>query len=101
MRLSDKALQGRAVISADGQVIGEVVELFVHEDWKIESIRIELHKDLADRVGAARSLFHKGSIELPISFVQSVGDAVVLAVDVDALRDLHTELAAEAPRPAV
>ena len=101
MRLSDRTLKGRPVVSADGQVIGEIVELFVHEDWKIESVRVELNKGLADKVGAARSLFHKGSIELPISFVQSVGDAVVLAVDVAALRDLQTGLADDAPRPAV
>ena len=89
MRLSDKSLKRRTVISADGQVLGTVAELFVSEDWNVESIRIELNKDLADQVGAARSLFHKGSIEIPISFVQSVGDADVLAVDVAALRDVQ------------
>lgn len=90
MRLSDKTLQGRAVISADGKVLGSVSELFITSgDWRLESVRIELRKDIADHIGAVHSMFHRGSIELPIAFIQSVGDAVVLTVDVDKLREVH------------
>lgn len=101
MRLSDKTLQGRTVISADGNALGSVSELFVSTpEWRIESIQIELHKDIADRIGANRTMFHRGTIELPISFVQSVGDAVVLTVDVEQLREAHRPPATEAtPAP--
>jgi hypothetical protein len=65
-------------------------ELFIDSsDWRVESIRIELRKDIADRIGASRSLLHRGTIELPVSFIQSVGDAVVLSVEVEQLREVH------------
>lgn len=90
MRLSDESLRGRTVISADGNAIGVLAELFISSsDWRVESIRIELQKDIADRIGANRTFLHRGSIELPVSFIQSVGDAVVLSVDVEKLREAH------------
>ena len=90
MRLSDKTLNGRAVISADGKVLGSISELFISgAEWRLESIRIELRNDIADRIGAHRTVFHRGTIELPVSFMQSVGDAVVLTVGVDELREAH------------
>jgi len=89
MRLSDRTLEGRAVISADGNVIGSVTELFISAAWHVEAIRIDLRKEIADRIGADRTLFHRGTIELPIKFVQSVGDAVVLVIDVEQLHEAH------------
>jgi sporulation protein YlmC with PRC-barrel domain len=90
MRLSAESLHDRTVISADGKVIGSIAELFISiSDWRIESVRIELHKDIADRIGASRTIFHRGTIELPVSYIQSVSDTVVLSVDVDQLREVH------------
>ena len=90
MRLSDESLRGRTVISADGSAIGSLAALFIDSaDWRVESIRIELQKDIADRIGASRTLLHRGTIELPVSFIQSVGDAVVLSIDVEKLREVH------------
>jgi len=88
MRLSDDNIRGRTVISADGQAIGAVTALFVDaSDWRVESLSVELHKDIADRVGAARSMFRRGSIEVPVALIQSIGDTVVLGVGVDDLRE--------------
>jgi sporulation protein YlmC with PRC-barrel domain len=85
------------VISADGSAIGTVAELFLSiADWRVESVRVDLEKHVADRIGASRSLLHRGSIELPVSFIQSVGDAVVLSIDVEKLREAH-----RAPEPEV
>lgn len=102
MRLSDRTLHGRTVISADGKVIGSISELFIStSEWRVESIRIELHKDIADSIGANRTIFHRGTIELPVSFVQSVSDTVVLTVDVDQLREAHRAPATDAaPQPS-
>jgi len=101
MRLSDDNLRGLTVISADGTAIGSVAELFVSSsDWRVESIRVELRKDVADRIGADRTMFHRGSIELPVSFIQSVSDAVVLSIDVDKLREVHRPTETDAaPQP--
>jgi sporulation protein YlmC with PRC-barrel domain len=89
MRLSDETLRGRHVVAADGQVIGDVAALFLNSDaWSVESLQIKLRKDIADQLGAARGMFHAGTIELPVSMVQSVGDAVVLSVPVLELRQV-------------
>jgi len=88
MRLSDDNIRGRTVISADGQAIGAVTALFVDPtSWRVESVSVELQKDIADRVGASRSLFRRGVIEIPVALIQSVGDTVLLGVVVDDLRE--------------
>ena len=89
------------MISADGKAIGSIAELFIDSvKWCVESIRIELRNDVADRVAANRTLFRRGTIELPVSFIQSVSDTVVLSVDVEKLREAHrppTTVAAPEP----
>ena len=87
MRLSNETLRGRTVISADGIAVGEVTAMFLDSDiWRVETLQVKLRKDIADRLGADHGLFHSGSLEIPTGMVQSVGDGVVLAVPVDALR---------------
>ena len=62
-------------------------------------MRIDLRKDIADRIGANRSVFHRGTMELPVGFIQSVSDAVVLSVDVEQLREAHRSPAVDAVPP--
>ncbi len=89
MRLSDGNLRGRTVIAADGQAIGEVAALRIETDaWRVESLQIKLRKEVADQFGAARGIFHAGTLELPVGMVQSVGDAIVLSVAAPELRKL-------------
>lgn len=88
MRLSDENLRGRTIIAADGQVVGEVTALFLESDtWRVESLQAKLGKDIADQIGADRSIFHSGMLEIPVRIVQSVGDTVVLSVPVNGLRE--------------
>jgi sporulation protein YlmC with PRC-barrel domain len=87
MRLSDENLRGRTIISADGQVVGEVDSLFLDADaWRVESLRATLRKSIADELGSQRSVFHAAAVEIPVGMVQSVGATVVLSVPVDGLR---------------
>jgi sporulation protein YlmC with PRC-barrel domain len=89
MRLSDENLRGRTVIGADGRAVGEVAALFLDSDaWSVESIQVKLRKEVADQLGASRSMFHAGTVEVPVRLVQSVGDAVVLSIAVDGLREV-------------
>ena len=89
MRLSDENLRGRTVIASDGLLIGEIAVLFIDsEAWRVESLQVRLRKDVADRLGADRSLFRAGTLELPTSMIQSVGDTVVLSVTTDGLRQV-------------
>jgi sporulation protein YlmC with PRC-barrel domain len=100
MLLSDGDLRGRTVIASDGLVIGAVAALFVDsETWRLEALQIRLRKDVADRLGANRGLFHAGALEVPRRLVQSVGDAVVLNAAVDDLRQLLPAAGEPAPGP--
>jgi sporulation protein YlmC with PRC-barrel domain len=98
MRLSDENLRGRTVIASDGLTIGKIAVLFLDSDaWRVESLQVKLHKDVADRLGADRSVFHAGALEIPIRMVQSVGDAIVLSVAVDGLREVLPGTSEPAP----
>lgn len=89
MRLSDDNLRGRTVIASDGLAIGEVAVLFLDsEGWRVESLQVKLRKDVAERLGAGHGMFRAGALEIPTQMVQSVGDAVVLSVAVDELRQV-------------
>ena len=93
MRLSDDKLRGKTVIAADGQAIGEIDGLFFDTDgWRIASLHLKIAREMAERLGTPRSLFHASTVEVPVDMVQSVGDAVVLSV---AVADLRQALAAE------
>jgi sporulation protein YlmC with PRC-barrel domain len=98
MRLSDESLRGRTVIGADGQAVGEVTALFLDsEAWAVESIRVKLRNAIADRLGAARSIFSAGAVDIPVRLIQSVGDAVVLAIPVEGLREVLSSPTMSAP----
>lgn len=100
MRLSDETIRGKSVVGADGQIVGEVASLFLDsEDWRVESLQVKLRRETADRLGASRGIFHAGSIEIPVGVVQSVGDAVVLTVEVAGLRQLLPVDGGRAPAP--
>lgn len=100
MRLSDESIRGRTVIASDGLALGSVGLLFIDANgWRVESFQVSLHKDVADRLGAGRSIFRSGTVEIPVAMVQSVGDAVVLGVKVDELRQVLAPKAEAAPAP--
>lgn len=90
MQLSDEHFRGRTVIAADGQEIGEVGGLLLDTStWAIGALRIKLHKAVAEQLGAARGILRAATLELPVRFVQSVGDAVLLSVPTLELRQEH------------
>jgi sporulation protein YlmC with PRC-barrel domain len=88
MRLSDENLRGRAVIAADGQVVGAASSIFINNTWSVESLLVKLGKDIADQLGVERTMFHPGALEIPVRMIQSVGDTIVLSAPLDALRQL-------------
>jgi sporulation protein YlmC with PRC-barrel domain len=101
IRLSDETLRGRTVIASDGVAVGEVTALFLDVSaHRVEALQVKLRKEVADRLGAARGMFHAGVLEIPIAMVQSVGDAVVLTVAVDDLRQILPLVSQILPIPA-
>ncbi|SEL61652.1 Sporulation protein YlmC, PRC-barrel domain family [Stigmatella aurantiaca] len=97
MRLSDKSLVGLVVVTADGQALGEVSVLFIDsQTWHVEAFQVKLRRGAAEQLGASRTLFHAGTIEIPLQAVQSVGDAVVLSVSVAELHQVLPSASASA-----
>jgi sporulation protein YlmC with PRC-barrel domain len=89
MRISDAEIRGRTVIAADGRVIGEVASVsFESEGWRVESFQLRLRKETADQLGAHRSVFQAGELEVPVRMVQSVGETVVLSVAMSGLQSV-------------
>jgi sporulation protein YlmC with PRC-barrel domain len=87
MKLTDESFRGRVVLSSDGVAIGEIVHLIVDPaGWCVRSLEVRLRKDAAERVGVPRSLFHGATLEISTDLVQSAGDAVILSVPADELR---------------
>jgi sporulation protein YlmC with PRC-barrel domain len=87
MHISDDELHGRAVITADGQVLGEIKRLLLDtERWTVSAFTVELRAASAEQLGASRSMFRAAAVEVPIGAVQSVGETVVLSIRLDDLR---------------
>jgi len=94
MQISDEHFRGRTVIAADGQAIGEVAALFIDTStWMIVALQVKLSKSAAEQLGAARSLLRAATFELPVRMVQSVGDAVLLSIPTQELREIPPEAA--------
>lgn len=53
IRLWGNGLRQRSASAADGLAIGETASVFIDaEAWRVESLHVALHKDVADRLGA-------------------------------------------------
>lgn len=92
MRITDDNLRGRVVLTADGLAIGEVTRLFFHgEQFSIDAIEIKVRREPAERLGLKHSTFHTAVLEIPVGFVQSVGDAVLLSAKLDDLRAMQPQ----------
>lgn len=88
--LKDDSLHGRAVLSGDGVRIGEVTHLLVDtQSLRIAALEVRLHKEVADRVGLPHGILRGPMIHIPSDQVQSIGDAVILTVPVNGLRDVE------------
>jgi sporulation protein YlmC with PRC-barrel domain len=96
MRASDETLRGLTVMSADGQAIGTLRSLIINVgDWHVESIQVELRKEIADEIGTRRTVFRHGVLELPVRLIQSVADVVILSAALPELREAQTHPAAD------
>ena len=98
MLISDEDLRNRPIIGSDGFQIGEVVRVFIDsDDFKIVSLEAKLDNHIADQLGATRSIFHSGRLEIPIGLIQATADSVVLRVS---LAELQKSLATNLPPAA-
>lgn len=88
----EEALSGRSVIDANGRSIGEVVGLLIDpETWRVEALRVKLHKDVTDEIGASHGAFRAARLDVPTQFIHNVSDAVVLSGPIATLQTLEQQ----------
>jgi sporulation protein YlmC with PRC-barrel domain len=88
MTVSDGELRGRTVIGADGQAIGDVVAILIdNQSWSVTGLRLRLRGNVATAIGLGHSVFRASTLDVPVSQVQSAGDAVVLTVSASGLTE--------------
>jgi hypothetical protein len=69
------------------------------DNWTIEALEVRLRKPAAAQLGASRGVFRPGTLALPVGLIQSVREAIVLSVAVDALRGAVPARSESAPAP--
>jgi len=81
-------IRPRTVIDAAGLAIGEVdCVLLDPSSWHVDAIRVRLKREMTEQVGATKSLFRKATVDIPTAAIQSIGDAVLLRVKAEKLRE--------------
>ena len=88
----EESLSGRSVIDSTGRSIGEVTALLIDaETWRVDAVRVKLHKDVTDEIGASHGTFRAARLDVPTAFIHNVSDAVVLSGPIGALRTVEQQ----------
>lgn len=88
----EETLSGRSVIDSSGRSVGEVVGLLIDsETWRIEALRVKLHKDVTEEIGASHGTFRAARLDVPTAFIHNVSDAVVLSGPIGTLQTLEQQ----------
>ena len=86
--VSSDEIRDRTVIDAAGLAIGEVEAVLMDPvSWHVDALRVRLRREVTEQVGATKSFFRKATIDVPTTAVQSVGDAILLRVKGEELRE--------------
>ncbi|WP_437623849.1 PRC-barrel domain-containing protein [Sorangium sp. So ce1151] len=87
MRLTyEQDVRGHSVVDAEGNVIGEVEQLYLDsESFKLAGVRVKLRAEAADVLGVEHGLFRAGVLDVPVEAIQSLGQAVVLRTEARSL----------------
>ncbi|WP_437509129.1 PRC-barrel domain-containing protein [Sorangium sp. So ce1099] len=87
MRLTyEEDVRGHSVVDAEGNVIGEVEQLYLDsESFKLAGVRVKLRAEAADVLGVQHGLFRAGVLDVPVEAIQSLGQAVVLRTEARSL----------------
>lgn len=94
--ISCDEVRQRTVIDAAGLAIGSVESILIDlASWQVGGLRVQLRREAIEQVGVARSFFRRTTIDVPRTAIQSVGDAILLNVRAEELREAIA--AAETP----
>jgi sporulation protein YlmC with PRC-barrel domain len=96
----EESVSGRSVVDSAGRVIGIVDGLVIDtESLRIEALRAKLDKEIADEIGASHGAFRAARLDIPLAFIQSVADAIILKGPVGTLQTLERPTPEQPPAP--
>ena len=61
------------------------------EAWRVEAVRVKLHRDVTEEIGASHGMLRAARLDVPTAFIHNVSDAVVLSGPIAALRTLEQQ----------
>ena len=86
--LSCDEVRQRTVIDAAGLAIGVVEAVLIDlASWQVGGLRVRLRREMTEQLGVAWSFFRKTTIDVPRTAIQSVGDAIILKIRAEELRE--------------
>ena len=78
----------REVVGINGSVLGKIKNLDLNDKtWQIESLVVELDTTVAKEFNMKKAL-RKTIVKVLVTYVQAVGDRVILKADKDKLMEL-------------
>lgn len=79
MRMSEKQLLDKAIVTNDGHVIGGVEELIVDtQDWHVVRVGVRLRRQALEDLGLKKSWIRTQHISMPVSEIAGISDTIVL-----------------------
>ena len=81
-------LRGRTVLDARGSILGRVRAPLVDlETWLVDTLRVTPTRSVAGELGLAWSWWKRPTFDVKTGLVHAAGDAIILRVSLDELRD--------------
>lgn len=82
-------LNGKRVITSDGQVLGEVEDTEINvEDWTITHVHVSLTKEISDQFHFEKPFLGSVTVCLPVSAIEAVGEVIVLEKTLEDLKEM-------------
>ena len=76
--MNSREIEGKPVLGSNGWKIGKAKDIvFDERTWRVLSLDVELEKDVA-REFDMQTHFHKTHVEMNVSYIQAIGDAIIL-----------------------
>jgi sporulation protein YlmC with PRC-barrel domain len=99
--MTDDALHGRTVLSADGHAVGELSHLLIdHGKLELAGMEVKVRRNVAERLHLPHSFLKPPTLTIPAENVHSIGDVVILEVGLESLAAREPSRAPEQPAAA-
>jgi len=80
-------LNGKKVISSDGNALGEVEDTAINvEDWVVTHLLVKLNKDVCDSLDFECPTLGSITVDLPVAAINVVGEVVLLNKSIKELK---------------